>query len=267
MFERQIGFDPEGNKQKGRSPYFGFSVSLVSLLFATFLVVGIFADDFSLPADGLEMTSMLAPAATEPAVAEPQKATPAAPRSSSQSVPTRTALVARVDEAQFVPDKIGVERSNVPSRPDGPVELGKVNDNGPRSSGTGRPDGVSDGNEQSFGPKNPPASKPDEAEPDIVPPPVVDRRPKFLGIITSKATYLPKPQYPDLAERMGISGSVSVQVVIDEQGRVVSATASSGNAIFRETAVRAARQAKFTPTVLSNVPIKVTGIIVYHFTR
>lgn len=266
MFERQIGFDLNGNKQKGRSPYFGFSVSLVSLLFATFLVVGIFADDFSLPADGLEMTSMLAPAAVEPVVEEPKKAQTQAPRSNNSAVPTRTALVARVDESQFIPDKIGVERYNVPSRPDGPVKISTVNDNGPRGTGD-RPDGARDGNEQTFGPKNPPASKVDETEPDIAPPPVVDRRPKFIGIITSKATYLPKPQYPAIAEKMGMSGSVSVQVVIDEQGRVVSATASSGSAIFRETAVRAARQAKFSPTILSNVPIKVTGIIVYHFTR
>ncbi|MBX7061387.1 MAG: TonB family protein [Pyrinomonadaceae bacterium] len=267
MFDRQIGYDAEGNKQHGRSPYFGFSISLVTALFATFLVAGIFADDFSLPGESLEMTALLAPTATEPVVAEPEKAASAAPRSSSQSVPTRTALVARVDEAQFVPTKIGVEKSNVPPRPYGPVDLGKVNDNGPRSSGTGRPDGVSDGNEQTFGPKNPSTSKVDETEPDIAPPPVVDRRPKFLGIITSKATYLPKPQYPAIAEKMGMSGSVSVQVVIDEQGRVISATASTSNAIFRDNAVRAARQARFSPTLLSNVPIKVTGIIVYHFTR
>lgn len=266
MFERQIGFDPEGNKQKGRSPYFGFSVSLVSLLFATFLVVGIFADDFSLPADGLEMTSMLAPAAVEPVVEEPEKAQTQAPRSNNSAVPTRTALVARVDESQFIPDKIGVERSNVPSRPDGPVKISTVNDNGPRGTGD-RPDGARDGNSvQSFGPKDPPRTKVEEPENDT-PPPVVDRRPKFIGIITSKATYLPKPQYPAIAEKMGMSGSVSVQVVIDEQGRVISATASTSNAIFRDSAVRAARQAKFTPTVLSNVPIKVTGIIVYHFTR
>src|SRR5690606_28620833 len=79
MFERQIGYDLNGSKQRGRSPYFGFSVCIVSLLFATFLVASIFADDISLSGEGLEMTSMLAPTAVEPAVAEPERPqTPAA---------------------------------------------------------------------------------------------------------------------------------------------------------------------------------------------
>lgn len=266
MFERQIGYDLEGNKQHGRSPYFGFSVSLVSLLFVTFLVAGIFADDFSLSGEGLEMTSMLAPTAVEPAVAEPERAQTPAARSGASTVPSRTALVSRVDEPNIVPDKIGVVASNIPPRPNGIVQLSTVNDNGTRSN-VGRPDGVEGGTTvQAFGPKETSKPKVDETDRDIPPPPV-NRTPRNIGIVNSKATFLPKPPYPETALRMGLSGSVTVQVLIDEQGRVVSATASNGNALFRESALRAAKQAKFTPTVLSNVPIKVTGIIVYHFTR
>lgn len=267
MFERQIGYDLDGNKQRGRSPYFGFSVCIVSLLFATFLVASIFADDISLSGEGLEMTSMLAPTAVEPAVAEPERPQTPAARSAASNVPTRTALVARIDEPSVVPDKIGVTASKIPPRPIGPVTISTVNNDGPRGN-VGRPNGNEGGTAtQTFGPKEDPKPKVDDTVHDTPPPKAIDRTPRNLGIVNSKATFLPKPQYPETALRMGISGSVTVQVLIDEEGRVVSATASNGNALLRESALRAAKQAKFTPTKLSNVPIKVTGIIVYHFTR
>jgi hypothetical protein len=55
--------------------------------------------------------------------------------------------------------------------------------------------------------------------------------------------------------------------MIDEAGRVVSAHAVSGNVLLRPAAEVAARGSKFTPTMLSNVPVKVTGVIVYNFIR
>lgn len=266
MFERQIGYNLDGTKQHGRSPYFGLSVGLVGFLFATFLVASIFADDFSLPGEGLEISAMLSPSAIEPAVEEPQRPQTPAARSAASSVSTRTALVSRVDEPTVVPDKIGVTASKIPPRPIGPVIISTVNNDVPRGN-VGRPDGVDGGTPtQAFGPKEPSKPKVDEVDRDT-PPPVVDRRPRNIGIVNSKATSLPKPIYPETALRMGISGSVTIQVLIDEQGRVVSATASDGNAMLRESALRAAKQARFTPTLLSKVPIKVTGIIVYHFTR
>ena len=48
------------------------------------------------------------------------------------------------------------------------------------------------------------------------------------GVITGEALSLPKPAYPPLAKQMGIQGKVSVQVLIDESGRVVSAKATLG---------------------------------------
>lgn len=268
MFERQIGYDLAGKKQSGRSPYFGFSVGLVSMLFASFLVASIFADDFSLSGENLEMTSMLAlTAASEPEETEPDKPTTTPSHSNPSAVPTRTALVARVDEPQLIPDKIGVEASKVPPMPKGSVLVDNFNYD-PPTSGTSRPDGpgASDTSARTFGPKDASTPKVNEIDRDLTPPPV-DRKPRYIGVVTSKATFLPKPPYPEMASRLGLSGSVTVQVVIDEKGRVVSANASNGNMMFRDAAERAARQAKFTPTYLSDVPIKVTGIIVYHFNR
>jgi protein TonB len=56
-----------------------------------------------------------------------------------------------------------------------------------------------------------------------------------------------------------------VEVVIDENGKVVSAKAVSGPVVFRDNAVQAALRAKFTPSKLSGQPVKVTGKIIYNF--
>jgi len=56
-----------------------------------------------------------------------------------------------------------------------------------------------------------------------------------------------------------------VQVVVDENGNVVSASAVSGHPLLRQSAEQSARQAKFSPTLLGGKPVKVSGIIVYNF--
>jgi protein TonB len=58
---------------------------------------------------------------------------------------------------------------------------------------------------------------------------------------------------------------VSVQVTIDEEGNVISATALSGHPLLQAAAVAAARAARFAPTLLDGQPVKVTGVITYNF--
>jgi TonB family protein len=85
------------------------------------------------------------------------------------------------------------------------------------------------------------------------------------GVLNGKANSLPKPVYPPAARAVRASGAVDVEVLIDEAGNVISATAVSGHPLLRAAAVNAARGAKFSPTQLSGVPVKVSGIIVYNF--
>ena len=84
-------------------------------------------------------------------------------------------------------------------------------------------------------------------------------------MLNGKATHLPKPAYPAIAKAAHASGTVSVQVTIDESGNVISASAVSGHPLLKQSAVSAARGAKFRPTLLSGQPVKVTGVIVYNF--
>jgi protein TonB len=85
------------------------------------------------------------------------------------------------------------------------------------------------------------------------------------GVLNGSALNLPAPLYPEAARRMHTSGMVEVEVVIDENGKVISAKAVSGPAVFRDDAVQAAMRAKFTPSKLSGQPVKVTGKIIYNF--
>ncbi len=85
------------------------------------------------------------------------------------------------------------------------------------------------------------------------------------GVLNDKALSLPKPPYPPIAKAVKASGTVIVQVLVDEEGNVVSAHAVSGHPLLQTAALAAAKQAKFAPTKLSGRPVKVSGIIKYNF--
>ena len=55
------------------------------------------------------------------------------------------------------------------------------------------------------------------------------------------------------------------EVVIDVNGRVISAKSTGGPQLLRAAAERAAMGARFTPTLLTGQPVKVTGQINYNF--
>jgi TonB family protein len=85
------------------------------------------------------------------------------------------------------------------------------------------------------------------------------------GVLNGKALYLPPPEYPPIALQAKAAGMVTVQVLIDESGNVVSAHAVSGHPLLQAAAVNAALQAKFSPTLLMGEPVKVTGVITFNF--
>jgi protein TonB len=107
-----------------------------------------------------------------------------------------------------------------------------------------------------------------KTEDDLPPPKPVAKapvRPISGGVLNGKAVSLPAPLYPEIAKRARTTGIVSVEVVIDVSGRVISAKAVSGPEMLRNAAEHAAMQAKFAPALLSGQPVKVTGTINYNF--
>jgi len=104
------------------------------------------------------------------------------------------------------------------------------------------------------------------AEPPPPPTPKPILKPVSGGALNGRAITLPQPTYPDAARRARMSGIVTVEVVVDETGKVISAQASSGPGMLRDAAIQAALKAKFSPTMLSGQPVKVSGTINYKFT-
>jgi TonB family protein len=85
------------------------------------------------------------------------------------------------------------------------------------------------------------------------------------GVLNSKATSLPKPEYSEEAKRLKLKGKVDVRVVIDESGKVTSALAMNGPAVLRSAAEDAARKATFQPMTKDGITVKVAGTLTYDF--
>jgi TonB family protein len=90
-------------------------------------------------------------------------------------------------------------------------------------------------------------------------------KPVEAGALNAKAVSLPKPVYSEEAKRLKATGRITVRVVVDENGKVISAQALNGPAVLREAAEAAAREAIFTPTVQDGITVKITGTLTYDF--
>jgi TonB family protein len=108
-----------------------------------------------------------------------------------------------------------------------------------------------------------PLVKIDSEPPPPAPKPIL--KPVSGGVLNGIAIALPPPIYPESARRVRMSGIVTVEVVVDETGKVISAVATSGPGLLRDVAVQAALRARFSPTKLSGQPVKVAGLINYKF--
>ena len=98
--------------------------------------------------------------------------------------------------------------------------------------------------------------------------PTPDSERDTSSVLNGRALTLPKPEYPDAARERNLAGMVVVKVEIDERGNVIKARdMCQGPPFLSEAAVAAALTARFTPTKLSGMPIKVIGVIQYNFKR
>ena len=103
-------------------------------------------------------------------------------------------------------------------------------------------------------PPPPPPPKPpvvDTAEPDVFD--VAEVQPELVG-----GPAAIRPVYPELARRAGVEGTVVVQFVVDEQGRVVDpVVVRSPNDLLSDAALDAVRKVEFTPGQQRGRPVKV----------
>jgi hypothetical protein len=76
---------------------------------------------------------------------------------------------------------------------------------------------------------------------------------------------LPKPAYHAIARALKASGTVKVQVIIDETGRVIAAQPINGHPILFGASIIAAKGSRFTEPKYDGQPAKVIGVISYNF--
>ena len=85
------------------------------------------------------------------------------------------------------------------------------------------------------------------------------------GVIKGNAIRLVTPVYPRLAVAGRVQGKVEVDILIDEDGKVISAVARCGHPLLVRAALQAARDSLFKPTLLAGVPVKIQGVLTYNF--
>ena len=247
------------------------SILMISLLLGGWLY-SLFAKDYGMGGSDLELSTLVAP------VPVPEDEPPPPPKPENEpekqvvektdtNVDIRKEIIKNIMESPAVPPQVNTAKTDALER-----RLGVITKQGDRNvTATGAPSGTT---RTGTGPgpgltvkSEPPPERNTEAEPPPPPPPPKKAPPKTIsgGVVNGKAVSLPAPPYPAAAKAVGAKGSVSVQVLIDENGNVVSANAVNGHPLLRSAAAGAARRAKFRPTQLSGQPVKVSGVITYVF--
>lgn len=86
-----------------------------------------------------------------------------------------------------------------------------------------------------------------------------------VGSMKEMATKLTMPVYPQIERTRRTEGLVTVQIELDEEGKVISAKATDGPPSLRSAAEDAARRSKFNPATVGNQAVKSKGYVTYNF--
>ncbi|MFL6335236.1 MAG: energy transducer TonB [Pyrinomonadaceae bacterium] len=267
MFDTLVESGSHTDDLARKGSFFLGTMVLYGVVLTAVAVLSIYLYNDSIPDPSLELLTLVAPvpmaqddtpkAAEEPKPAAKQEPTVAmvkdmaviAPVTKTNEIAPPTAKVVATNKTLnvLVGDRDVGDVNNVPTGP-----VGVVGGTGGGGSGSGG------------APKVEVSDEPPPPPPAPTPPP----KPKTIvsgGVLNGKAISKPQPTYPPIAKAARAAGTVTVQIVVDESGRVISASAVSGHPLLQQAAVAAARQARFSPTLLSGQPVKVSGVITYNF--
>jgi TonB family protein len=111
---------------------------------------------------------------------------------------------------------------------------------------------------------SPPATGSSPARTGVNPTASDDQFPLTGGPLAGTELNLPKPQYPSSAKSKGISGTISIVVRVNRAGKVISWRTGEGDSQLRAAALKAAKQATFSPAKLPGKG-EVVGTITYNF--
>jgi TonB family protein len=222
-------------------------------------IASVYAYDAHLDSQSTELEITFVPFLPEATRPEPPRTASRAPANSGRPVtqPERIQLIDSPSNPNNPPREIGTMAQPIPPAPPGAVLSDRNVDPDVAPGGrVGVPGGT--GN-------NTPVVDIEAPPPPPAPQPTPIKILKISRILNSQAISLPKPVYPRMATQIRLQGMVTVQVLIDETGKVISAKALSGHPILVPEAQRAAMQARFSPTIIGETPVKVSGVITYNF--
>lgn len=269
MFDSLVESGSHKDDLGRKGSFFLGTFVIYSLVLLAIGIGSIFWYEATLDSQNMELVTLVAPvpvqAAPEPKVAPKEEPKPASAKTNEPQVSMRQeiSVIAPVVKSNEVAKTTTKEVArNVP------VVVGNRDFDAPPSSGPVGPIGPSTGTGGSGTAAVGPIAKPDDDEPPP-PPPAPKPKPKTItsgGVMNGKAIRKPTPAYPAIAKAARASGTVTVQIVVDESGNVVSASAVSGHPLLQQAAVQAVRGWKFTPTLLSGQPVKVSGVVQVNFT-
>ncbi|HEX8559147.1 MAG TPA: energy transducer TonB [Pyrinomonadaceae bacterium] len=270
MFDTLVESGSHSGDLARKGSFFLGTMVLYSIVLVAVAVLSIYLYNDSIPDPSLELLTLVAPvpmqqeeapkaqdepkpaAKAEPTVAMVKDMAVIAPVTKTNEVAPPTAKVVATNRTLnvLVGDRDVGDVNAVPSG----AAVGVVGGTGGGGSGTGGAPKVEVSDEP---PPPPPAPTPKPEPPK--------KTTVSGGVLNGKAISKPQPAYPPIAKAARASGTVTVQILVDESGRVVSASAVSGHPLLQQAAVAAARQARFSPTLLSGQPVKVSGVITYNF--
>lgn len=269
MFDTLVESGSHSDDLARKGSFFLGTLVLYSIVLVAVAVLSIYLYNDAIPDPSLELLTLVAPVpmAQEEAPKAADEPKPAAKAAPEVAMVKDMAVIAPVTKTNEVapPSAKVVPTNKTLSVLVGDRDVGDVNavPTGPVGvvGGTGGGGGGGGGSA-------PAVVSNDEPPPPPPPAPTPPPKPKTVvsgGVLNGKAISKPQPAYPPIAKAARASGTVTVQILVDESGRVVSANAVSGHPLLQQAAVAAARNARFSPTLLSGQPVKVSGVITYNF--
>jgi len=256
MFDNLVESGSHSEDVKRKGSFLAATAGVYLVLIVAGIIAGILMAPAYIDQQSLELTALIAPVPVPQQAQQKEQAKPEKVEI-TKNVDVRKELIAAVDRPDLVPKEIGKKASDIPPvRNNVLTTIGSSNSNAvaPVAPGTGTGNIV--------------ASQPKvdiKEEPPPPPPKPPPHAPISGGVLNGKAVHLVTPPYPAIARSAHASGQVTVQVLIDENGNVISAHPVSGHPLLQAAAAAAARASKFTPTKLSGQPVKVNGVIIYNF--
>jgi len=259
MFDNLVESGSHNNDLARKGSFVLITLAVYAVVLLAAFVGGIWWATANIDQQTLELTALIAPVPVPQNKVETKAEAPKPEKMDiSKNVDVRKELIADVTRTDLVPKEISAKASDVP-----PVRKGVVTMQGSGNSNAVAPVAPGNGTGQII--SSAPAKVEIKDEPPPPPPKPTPHAPISGGVLNGKAVHLVQPPYPPIARSAHASGQVVVQVLIDENGNVVAAHATSGHPLLQAAAVNAARSSKFTPTKLSGQPVKVNGVIIYNF--